>query len=196
MKTKEEEYIQQYNKSTELIDKLWSTLLQKQQLINRQLEESEKKYNLRMEENNRITQESEKKLFKRLEVNNLQIKEYLKNTENEQEENEDDNGVNKKDGKRLKNKKKNKKTRYIQKERVSKLIIIEEISNPDKADIEQHINRIKYLKGQMEEIGDDCELQGAIAGSQFSADEQKMIQEASLIILEQFGNDYIKRTSV
>ncbi|MCL2243592.1 MAG: hypothetical protein FWC03_03890 [Treponema sp.] len=55
----------------ELIDKIWSALYEKQQAINRQMEESEKKFFQRAEENRLFQEKVERKFFDRLEENRL-----------------------------------------------------------------------------------------------------------------------------
>jgi hypothetical protein len=79
-------YLRQNHLSVELIDKLLLTLLERQQTINRQLEENEKKYNLRVEESNRLFNESEKKIFRRMEEKKQHLIDYAIKAENEEED--------------------------------------------------------------------------------------------------------------
>jgi len=65
--------------SDELIEKIWQIISERQQSINRQMDEGEKKYFQRMEESKRILEESEKKFFDRLE----EKKKHLDETESE-----------------------------------------------------------------------------------------------------------------
>lgn len=78
-------YLRRNKLSVELIDKLLSTLLERQQTINRQLEESEKKYNLRIKESNRIINENEKMFFRRMDEKKQHI-ENITEFENEEDE--------------------------------------------------------------------------------------------------------------
>jgi len=55
----------------ELIEKIWSMLLEKQQSINKQMEESEKKFFQRAEENRLFQEKVERKFFDKLEENRL-----------------------------------------------------------------------------------------------------------------------------
>jgi len=77
--------------SDDIIDKLWLTLIKKQQEIKRQLEESEKKFYLQMEANNRLMEESEKKFFQKMEAKNRQI---LENKNSEEESKKEDDEIN------------------------------------------------------------------------------------------------------
>ena len=47
----------------DLIEKIWNALFEKQRIINKQMDESEKKYYQRLEENKRILEENERKFF-------------------------------------------------------------------------------------------------------------------------------------
>ena len=53
--------------SDELINKIFTALYEKQESINRQMDEGERKYFQRLEESKRILEESERKFFDRLE---------------------------------------------------------------------------------------------------------------------------------
>ena len=57
--------------SDELVEKIMSMLLEKQQSFNRQVEESEKKFFQRAEENRLFQERVEKKFFEKLEENRL-----------------------------------------------------------------------------------------------------------------------------
>lgn len=74
--------------SDELIDKIWSIFLEKQYAINRQLEESEKKYYQRVEETKRLIKESEDKFFRQMEERNKRIREIT--TDDKPENDSDD----------------------------------------------------------------------------------------------------------
>ena len=50
----------------ELIERIWKALHERQQSINRQMDESEKKYYHRLQENKRVLEESERKFFDQL----------------------------------------------------------------------------------------------------------------------------------
>jgi hypothetical protein len=78
-------YLRDSHLSVELIDKLLSTLMERQELINRQLDESEKKYNLRVEESNRLFNENEKIFFRKMDEKKQQI-ENITEAEIEEEE--------------------------------------------------------------------------------------------------------------
>ena len=80
------DYLRQSHLSVELIDKLLSTLMERQQIINRQLDESEKKYNLRVEESNRIINKNEKIFLKRMDEKKQHLIDYTTEIENEYEE--------------------------------------------------------------------------------------------------------------
>jgi len=177
-------YLKRHYQSNELIDKLWFTLLEKQQSINRQLEESERKYNRRIEENNRIVEASEKKMFKQMEVKNLQVKEYSHGYNNEYKPeytNDSEDGVKKEKDKKLANK-------HIQEDISNNLILIDVVTNLDKTDIERHINRMIILREQLDKNGDTRKIHGAIAGVKFSNAEKQSILDAGLIVLKQRGN--------
>jgi hypothetical protein len=77
-------YLRQNSLSVELIDKLWSTLLEKQQTISQQIEESEKKYNRRMEESNQLIRKSENKIFSRMNEKKQYFTDNAENTEYEE----------------------------------------------------------------------------------------------------------------
>ena len=64
--------------SDELIEKIWSALFEKQQSINRQMEESEKKFFQRAEENRLLQERIEKKFFDRLEEREKQLEDIWK----------------------------------------------------------------------------------------------------------------------
>jgi hypothetical protein len=64
--------------SNDLIEKLTLKLLEKQQSINRQLEEYDRKYSYQIEEKKRLIAESEKKLLHQMEVKNIEMKEVDK----------------------------------------------------------------------------------------------------------------------
>ena len=59
--------------SDELVEKIWSLLVKKQESINKQMEESEKKFLQRTEENRLLQEKVERKFFDQLEENRLQI---------------------------------------------------------------------------------------------------------------------------
>ena len=61
----------------ELIERIWKTLHERQQSINRQMDESEKKYYQKLQENKRILEESEKRFFDQL----IDKKRHLDETE-------------------------------------------------------------------------------------------------------------------
>ena len=61
--------------SDELIEKIWFAFYEKQQSINRQMEEGERRYYQQIEESKRILEKSEKKFFNRLEERKRQLDE-------------------------------------------------------------------------------------------------------------------------
>ena len=64
--------------SDELIEKIWAMLFERQQSINRQMEESEKKFFQRAEESRLLQEKIEKKFFDRLEEREKQLEEIWK----------------------------------------------------------------------------------------------------------------------
>jgi hypothetical protein len=80
------DYFRQNPLSIELIDKILSTLLERQQTINRQLDESEKKLNLHVEESNRIINENEKIFFREMDEKKQQIEDNTIEIEIKEEE--------------------------------------------------------------------------------------------------------------
>jgi len=97
---------------TQLFQRIWDSILKKQDSINKQLEESEKRLFRQMEEDRRLTKLSEEKFFRQLEDKNrqlevidLRINKQLK--ENRIKENEPDynEGTTGKKSRRSKNKK-------------------------------------------------------------------------------------------
>ena len=65
--------------SDDLIEKIWLAIAEKQQSINRQMDESEKKYFQRVEESKRLLEKTGKKFFYRLD----EKKRHLDETETE-----------------------------------------------------------------------------------------------------------------
>ena len=111
-------YLKQQDQSSQLIDKLWATLLEKQQSINRQLEKIEEKYKQQSEENNRLIEESEKKYFQRIDKKKLEVKEVEQKIYRQIEENrikyelEEHTKSGRRKTKKLKNKKLNREDDY------------------------------------------------------------------------------------
>jgi hypothetical protein len=81
-------FLRQNSLSVELIDKLWSTLLEKQQTISHQIEESEKKYNRRLEQSNQLIRKSENKFFSKMEEKKQYLTDNAVNTEIEEDDEE------------------------------------------------------------------------------------------------------------
>lgn len=61
--------------SDDLIEKIWFAFFEKQQSINRQMEEGERRYFQQIEESKRILDKSERKFFNRLEERKRQLDE-------------------------------------------------------------------------------------------------------------------------
>ena len=62
---------------SELIDKFWFSLMEKQQIINGQIEENDKKNFIKAEEKKRLLEESERKFFQQIKENNRQTEEIF-----------------------------------------------------------------------------------------------------------------------
>jgi hypothetical protein len=135
--------------SDEFVDKIWSIIYEKQESINQQMEESERKYNLQLEENKNLIEESEKKFFLRMEEKSRHLVEVDSKINKQLEENrtkphEEPQEEDKKAGRvKLKNffNKRKKNNYYI------------EIEVSPKADIKDTENSIARLQTLMKDAG-------------------------------------------
>jgi hypothetical protein len=59
----------------DLIERIWAAIIEKQQSLNQQLENSLNKINQEREKGNRLIEESEKKYFRKIDRKNLEMKE-------------------------------------------------------------------------------------------------------------------------
>jgi len=148
----------------QLFDKIWSSILKKQESINRQLEESERKILRQMEENRRLTELSEEKFFrqqenkhKQLEMIDQRIKRQLKENRLKEEEIEDEitDEVTVKKGKRSKKFKlkhlegAENTDRYGEYNKIFEDIVNAQISNEEKQELVETITKIyqKFASG-------------------------------------------------
>jgi len=224
-------YLRQNLQSNELIEKLWLTMIEKQRIINRQMEESEKKFNQRLEESNRLIEESGKKVFQKIEEKNRLLKENTLTDDDEKKET----------GKRPEKTKQNKNKKSLIKnelyespveneapficreitkrffeqgyyfddvtvgrrmffdsrgkkdaefeitfENINCLIAVEIISNPNKKDIENHINKLNIIREYRKKHKDKRKIHGAIV-VQYSSAEKQAVQKAGLFLFVQSG---------
>jgi len=221
-------YLRQNLKSNELIEKLWLMLIEKQRLLSLQMEESEKKFNQRLEKSNRLIEESGKKVFLRIEEKNRLLKENLLTDDDEN----NGTGRNAKQ-KRSKRSNKNvelyeipaetdtlficreiikcfKEKRYnfddvtvgrrmffdsrgnkntefeIVLENTNCIIAAEIISNPNKRDIENHINKLNIIRENRKKNKDKKKLHGAIVVQSASAEKQAVLK-AGIFLFTQSG---------
>jgi len=78
---------EQVSQSDDLINKIWSAILKRQQSIDDQLAVYDKKMNMQLEESNRIIEKSETKIFRRMDKKNLEMKEIDEKIYKQLEEN-------------------------------------------------------------------------------------------------------------
>jgi len=76
-----------YFESENFIDKIWNTIVEKQQSLNKQMDESFDRLNREREQGNRLMEESEKKYFRRVDRKNLEMKELDNRIHKQLEEN-------------------------------------------------------------------------------------------------------------
>jgi len=63
------------NSNDDFIERIWSAIIERQRLLNRQLEETEGRIKAQNEKGSRLIQESEKKFFHKVDKKNLEMKE-------------------------------------------------------------------------------------------------------------------------
>jgi hypothetical protein len=218
-------YLRQNLLSNELIERLWYTLVEKQREISRQMEESEKKFNQRLEETNRLIEESGKKVFLRMEEKNRLVKEK---TLADDDENKETAGKTKKTKQKTKSglyespvendipficreiikcfngqgyyfddvtagrrtffdnmDKRNAEFEIIL-ENTDCLTAVEIIPDPNKKDIENHINKLNMIREHRKKYKDKRKIHGAIVVQSSSAEKQA-VQKAGLFLFVQSG---------
>jgi len=220
-------YLRQNLQSNELIEKLWLMLIEKQRLISLQMDESERKFNQRVEKNNRLIEESGKKVIHQIEEKNRLLKENIPIDDNEYNEN----------GRKTKQKKnrnyingelyetssdtnapficrevikcfngqgyyfddvtvgrrmffdgrggKNAEFEIIL-ENTNCIIAVEIISNPNKKDIESHINKLNIIRECRKKHKDKRKLHGAMVVQSAGAEKQA-VQKAGIFLFVQSG---------
>jgi len=158
-------YFQQNEYGNELVEKLFSTLIKKQQLTNRQIEESERKYNQQVEANNRLIEESTQKFLqqregknRQLEVIDAKISQQLTNNKYRSGNDEDLDS-----GKSQKNKKAN--------------------SGSSALAVDDAVIKLFRKKGYA--------IHGAIVGNDFTDAEKQEIFKAGFFLIEQYGKSFI-----
>jgi hypothetical protein len=68
------------------------------------------------------------------------------------------------------------------------LIGIEVKSKPSRRDVEDHINRLEFLREYQDNIGDKREIRGAIAGAIMPQEVRQAAFDAGLYVIEQSGD--------
>jgi len=141
------------NFGDDFIEKIWSAILEKQQSINRQLEVSAEKITRDMEKSSRLIEESEKKYLLRIDKKNLELKELDRKINKQLEDNKiifEDNSCEpavekeqKKSKKRLKKTKNNKNKEIIETEKISEASV-EMAKHPVFIAILKHFNDSGY----------------------------------------------------
>ena len=77
----------EYFESENFIDQIWNTIVERQQSLNKQMDESLDKLSREREQGNRLMEESEKKYFRRVDKKNLEMKELDDRIHKQLEEN-------------------------------------------------------------------------------------------------------------
>ena len=157
-------FFQQKDLSDELVDKIFTLMLARQDTINQQLESAEKRYTRQIEEQNRLMEESTQNALKRMEIKNQQLEEigskisnrlinnYKYRPDEEQQESTDN---------RKKTRKKN-------------------LSAFGENDTVIEMFRQKGYT-----------IHGAIVGNNFSEEEKKEIMQAGFFLIEQYGKSFV-----
>ena len=68
------------------------------------------------------------------------------------------------------------------------ILAVEVKATPKVKHIEEHIKRLEILRDQYRKLNDKRQVEGAIAGAIFGADEKKATIEAGLYVIEQSGD--------
>jgi len=135
--------------SDDFIDRLWAVIEERQDSINKQLSESERKFILRQEEGKRIIEISERKFFQRIDKRNLAIKELDQKILKQLEENRPkiDSEAEARDKKAERKRKRRSKNELCD-------IIIEVTFSPEqKKNKDIFISHIYRLKAVLQEAG-------------------------------------------
>ncbi|MCL2176015.1 MAG: hypothetical protein FWB73_08230 [Treponema sp.] len=132
-----------------LIEKLWTALEERQESINKQLSESERKFILRQEEGRRLIELSEQKFFQRINRKNTEIKDIdqkiLKHLEENRPRIDGETWTN---GKKT-NKQKSRRSKY----ELCDIIIEVNFSAEQKQKKDVFISQIYRLKAVLQEAG-------------------------------------------
>ncbi|MCL2800228.1 MAG: hypothetical protein FWD28_00535 [Treponema sp.] len=169
----------------DLVDKIWSVLLEKQNSINRQLEEYDRRVNLQSELNSRLIEESEKKLFKRIDRRNLEMKEIDHKIKQQLEKNK----VKIDEIPEKENKDQGRKRAILGK---TNNITVNNYSAPiaEENEIKESPakTRASIIKGFKKK---GWKVYGAVSGEQLSAEDKKEIKEAGFFVLEKYGSSFV-----
>jgi len=100
----------------ELIDRIWTAIIERQNSLNEQMDKSFKRLNREREEGNKLTEESEKNYFRRVDRKNMEMKEldtriHRKLEENNLRSEDDFADEERRERRKLTRKRKNRKIR-------------------------------------------------------------------------------------
>ena len=162
-------YFKQRNEGEELVEKIFSMLMERQDAINQQLDKIEKRYIQQLDEKNRLIEESTQNALQRMEGKKRHIEEvgskvnqqFINNIYRSDDEYEEDSNT----GSKRRRKKKGGSSAL----------------GADTAVIEMFIK-----KGYA--------IHGAIVGNNFTDTEKQEILQAGLFLIEQYGKSFVLNT--
>ena len=162
-------FFKQRNDSNELVEKIFSMLMERQDAINQQLDKIEKRYIQQLDEKNRLIEESTQNALQRMEGKKRQIEEsdskinqhFLNNIYRSDDENEEDSNT----GSKRRRKKKSGSSAL----------------GADTTVIEMFIKK-------------GYDIHGAIVGNNFTDEEKQEILQAGFFLIEQYGQSFILNT--
>jgi len=157
-------FFQQKDLSEELVDKIFSLMLARQDTINQQLENAEKRYTRQIEEQNRLMEASTQNALQRMEMKNQQLEEIGFKISNQLI----NNYKYRPDEEQQESSEKGKKTRK---------------KNQSAFGENNAVIEMFRKKGYT--------IHGAIVGNNFSDEEKKEIMQAGLFLIEQYGKSFV-----